>query len=78
MQHELTNCYFRYYKIGLFPGKPSGNSDGKNPGTWVESRLKAPGVGMLVLGTGSCTTPLEVNIHKTIRRMECSCYCCGL
>ena len=44
MQHQLTNCYLRYHKIGLVPGQPLGNSDGKNPSTWVESRCKAAGV----------------------------------
>ena len=31
-----------------------------------------------MLGIDSCTNALEVNIHKTIRRIECSHYCCGL
>ena len=44
MQHQLANFYFRYHKIGLIPGQPLGNSDSKNPGTWVESRFKAPRV----------------------------------
>ena len=44
MQHQLTNCYLRYHKIGLIPRQLSGNPDGKNSGTWVESRCKASGI----------------------------------
>ena len=40
MQHQLTNCYLRYHKVGLIPGQPSDKSGGKNPRTWVQS----PGV----------------------------------
>ena len=36
-----------------------------------------PGRGMLVLGIDSCLTALDANIQKTIRRIECSRYCCG-
>ena len=73
----------RYHKIGLIQGQPSGNSDGKSPGTWVESRCKASGG---VVRGGGCwclelthaQLLLEVNIYKTIWRIECSRYCCGL
>ena len=32
----------------------------------------------VVLGIDSCTTALAVNIYKTFKLIECSCYCCGL
>ena len=80
MQRQLTNCYLRYHKIGLIPGQPSGNLDGKNPGTWskVGAKPRVPSEERdLMLGIDSCTPALELNMHKTIRRIECSRYCCG-
>ena len=81
MQHQLTNCCLRYHKIGQIPSNHQAIQMVKVPvpGSKVgASPWGRPGRRMLVLGIDSCTTALEVNIHKTIRRIECPRYCCGL
>ena len=81
MQHQLTNCYLRYHKIGLIPGNHQAIQMVKIPvpGSKVGAKLRGLSEeGMLVLGIDSCTTASEVNIHKPIRRIECLRYCYGL